>query len=56
MVDRQLDGIVVNQLAVARFADRAFLVEGPTDSSVFYGVGDSIAAGSLDAAGGGGMG
>ncbi len=51
MVDRQLDGIVVNQLAVALFAHRAFLVEGPTDSSAFYGVGDRIAAGSLEAAG-----
>lgn len=50
-VDRQLDGIVVNQLAVALFAHRAFLVEGTTESSVFYGIGDKTAPGSLEAAG-----
>ena len=50
-VDRQLDGIVVNQLAVALFAHRAFLVEGTTESSVFYGIGDKISVGSLEAAG-----
>ncbi|MDX5363172.1 MAG: ATP-dependent endonuclease [Pseudazoarcus pumilus] len=50
-VDRQLDGIVVNQLAVALFANRAFLVEGTTESSVFYGIGDKAALGSLEAAG-----
>jgi len=50
-VDRQLDGIVANQLAVALFAHRAFLVEGTTESSVFYGIGDKTALGSLEAAG-----
>ncbi|MGE0497656.1 MAG: ATP-dependent endonuclease, partial [Ramlibacter sp.] len=50
-VDRQLDGIVVNQLAVALFAHRAFLVEGPTDSSVLYGIGDKTSVGTLEAAG-----
>lgn len=50
-VDRQLDGVVVNQLAVALFAHRAFLVEGPTESSVFYGIGDRISLGALEAAG-----
>ena len=50
-VDRQLDGIVANQLAVALFAHRAFLVEGTTESSVFYGIGDRAALGSLEAAG-----
>ena len=50
-VDRQLDGIVANQLAVALFAHRAFIVEGPTESSVFYGVGDRTSLGSLEAAG-----
>lgn len=50
-VDRQLDGIVVNQLAVALFAHRAFLVEGTTESSVFYGIGDKTSLGSLEAAG-----
>jgi putative ATP-dependent endonuclease of OLD family len=50
-VDRQLDGIVTDQLAVALFANRAFLVEGKTDSSVFYGIGDKTTPGSLEAAG-----
>lgn len=50
-VDRQLDGIVANQLAVALFAHRAFLVEGTTESSVFYGIGDKTSLGSLEAAG-----
>lgn len=50
-VDRQLDGIVANQLAVALFAHRAFLVEGTTESSVFYGIGDKASIGSLEAAG-----
>lgn len=50
-VDRQLDGIVANQLAVALFAHRAFLVEGTTESSVFCGIGDKTSLGSLEAAG-----
>lgn len=50
-VDRQLDGIVTNQLAVALFAHRAFLVEGTTESAVFYGIGDKSGIGSLEAAG-----
>lgn len=50
-VDRQLDGIVANDLAVALFAHRAFLVEGTTESSVFYGIGDKTCPGSLEAAG-----
>lgn len=50
-VDRQLDGIVANDLAVALFSHRAFLVEGTTESSVFYGIGDRTAHGLLEAAG-----
>ena len=50
-VDRQLDGIVANQLAVALFANRAFLVEGTTEASVFYGIGDRTSLGYLEAAG-----
>ncbi|MEZ2308902.1 ATP-dependent endonuclease [Paraburkholderia sp. RCC_158] len=50
-VDRQLDGIVANQLAVALFAHRAFLVEGTTESAVFYGIGDKTSLGSVEAAG-----
>ena len=50
-VDRQLDGIVTSELAVALFANRALLVEGSTESSVLYGVGDKNSPGSLEAAG-----
>lgn len=50
-VDRQLDGMVVNQLAVALFAHRAFLVEGTTEASVMYGIGDRTSVGALEAAG-----
>lgn len=50
-VDRRLDEIVTNQLPVALFANRVLLVEGPTDSSVFYGIGDKTSPGSLEAAG-----
>lgn len=50
-VDQQLDGTVTNQLAIALFANRAFLVEGNTDLSVFYGIGDKTSPGSLEAAG-----
>ncbi len=50
-VDRQLDGIVVDKLGEALFANRALLVEGTTESSVFYGLGDRTAPGSLEAAG-----
>lgn len=50
-VDRKLDSIVANDLAVALFANRAFLVEGTTESSVFYGIGDKTSLGSLEATG-----
>lgn len=50
-VDRQIDSIVVNQLAIALFAHRAFVVEGTTESSVFYGIEDKACIGSLEAAG-----
>lgn len=50
-VERQLDGVVANQLSVALFAHRVFLVEGTTESSVFYGIGDRTCLGSLEAAG-----
>jgi predicted ATP-dependent endonuclease of OLD family len=51
IVDRQLDGAVANQLAVALFANRAFVVEGTTEVSVFHGIGDKYSIGSLEAAG-----
>ncbi len=51
VVDRRLDHNVADQLAIALFANRAFLVEGPTESSVFYGLGDRFSPGSLEAAG-----
>ncbi len=50
-VKSQLDAMVANQLAVALFSHRALLVEGPTETAVFYGLGDRTAAGALEAAG-----
>ena len=50
-VERQLDAMVANDLSVALFSNRAFLVEGTTESSVFYGIGDRVCHGSLEAAG-----
>jgi predicted ATP-dependent endonuclease of OLD family len=51
VVDRRLDHNVADQLSIALFANRAFLVEGPTESAVFYGLGDKTAPGSLEAEG-----
>lgn len=51
IVDRQLDSIVASQLAVALFANSAFVVEGTTEASVFYGIGDKSCPGSLEASG-----
>ncbi|MGQ6071404.1 ATP-dependent nuclease [Serratia sp. IR-2025] len=51
VVDRRLDHNIADQLAIALFANRVFLVEGPTESSVFYGLGDRLSPGSLEAAG-----
>lgn len=50
-VDRQLDGIMTNQLSIALFAHRAFVVEGTTEASVFYGLGDRDVIGALEAGG-----
>ena len=50
-VGSQLDAFVANELSVALFAHRALLVEGTTESSVFYGIGDKTSLGALEAAG-----
>jgi predicted ATP-dependent endonuclease of OLD family len=50
-VDRQLDAFVANELSIALFAHRAFIVEGTTESAVFYGIGDKAAFSALEAAG-----
>ncbi|GGF48981.1 ATP-dependent endonuclease [Microbacterium sorbitolivorans] len=50
-VESQLDGTISNQLSIAVFADRVFLVEGTTECAVFYGLGDREGVGSLEAAG-----
>lgn len=51
VIDRRLDHNVADQLSIALFANRAFLVEGSTESAVFYGIGDKISPGSLEAEG-----
>ncbi|MGY0195640.1 ATP-dependent nuclease [Leptothrix sp. BB-4] len=50
-VERQLDGVFSDQLAVALFSNRAFVVEGTTECAIFYGLGDREAFGSLEASG-----
>lgn len=50
-VDRQLDGIITNQLSVALFAHRAFVVEGTTEAAVFCGLGDKVLLGFLETKG-----
>lgn len=51
VVDRRLDHNVAEQLAIALFANRVLLVEGPTEVSVFYGIGDRSTPGALEAEG-----
>lgn len=51
VVDRQLDALTVGQLSTALFATRALVVEGTTESAVFYGIGDRDAPAGLECAG-----
>lgn len=51
VVDRQLDALTIGQLSSALFASRALVVEGTTESAVFYGVGDRDAPARLESAG-----
>lgn len=50
-IDRQLDALTVGQLPSALFASRALVVEGTTESAVFYGLGDRYAPAKLESAG-----
>lgn len=50
-VDRQLDALTTGPLSSAIFANRVLLVEGTTESAVFYGIGDRDSIGALEAAG-----
>lgn len=50
-IDRQLDALTAGTLSSAIFANRVLLVEGTTESAVFYGIGDRRSVGSLEAAG-----
>ncbi len=50
-IDRQLDALTVGQLSSALFASRALVVEGTTESAVFYGIGDRAAPAKLESAG-----
>lgn len=51
LVDRQLDGIVTGRLTVGLFAESVLLVEGPTEVSVFHGIGDRNSIGLLESKG-----
>lgn len=50
-VGRQLDRLVTERLSVALFATRVLLVEGDTESAVFYGIGDRDSIGRLESVG-----
>ena len=50
-IDRQLDALSDGRLSAALFASKALVVEGPTDSAVFYGVGDRETPAKFEAAG-----
>ncbi|NLC40681.1 MAG: ATP-dependent endonuclease [Clostridiaceae bacterium] len=50
-IDRQLDTLTAGQLSSALFASKALVVEGTTESAVFYGLGDRDAPAKLEAAG-----
>lgn len=50
-IERQLDSLTVGQLSMALFSSRALVVEGTTESAVFYGIGDRIAPAKYESAG-----
>ena len=51
VVDRQLDTFTVGQLSAALFASKALVVEGTTESAVFYGIGDRNGTAKLESQG-----
>ena len=51
VVDRQLDAFTVGQLSTALFASKALVVEGTTESAVFYGIGDRDVIARLESQG-----
>ena len=51
VVDRQLDAFTVGQLSTALFASKALVVEGTTESAVFYGIGDRDGIAKLESQG-----
>lgn len=50
-IEKQLDGIITNNLTDALFAERVLLVEGNTDAAVLYGVADRDKVGYLETRG-----
>ena len=50
-VDRRLDHNVADQLSISLFANRALIVEGPTEHALIYGIGDRSSPGCLEAEG-----
>ncbi len=51
IVGRQLGTFTVGQLSAALFASKAMVVEGTTESAVFYGIGDRSGAAKLESQG-----
>lgn len=50
-VDSCLDAAASGELAEALFSNRVLLVEGTTEASVFYGIGDKLSVGHLESLG-----
>ena len=50
-VEKQIDGILQNELAIAMFANRALIVEGTTDAAILFGISDKERPGKLEAFG-----
>lgn len=50
-IDRQLDSLTVGQLSTALFSSMALVVEGTTESAVFYGIGDRVVPAKYESAG-----
>lgn len=51
VVERQLDMMATGQLSSALYSSRALVVEGGTESAVFYGIGDRLAPAKFESEG-----
>ena len=50
-IEKQIDGIITNNLAIAMFSNRAVIVEGTTDAAILSGASDNESLGKIEALG-----